>query len=71
LLMVGPPGAGKSMLASRLPSILPPLEPGELLELSMIASVAGELTDGRLSNRRPFRAPHHSASMAAMVSGGL
>lgn len=71
LLMVGPPGAGKSMLASRMPSILPPLEPGELLELSMIASVAGELTDGRLSNRRPFRAPHHSASMAAMVGGGL
>ena len=71
LLMVGPPGAGKSMLASRLPSILPPLDPGELLELSMIASVAGELTDGRLSNRRPFRAPHHSASMAAMVGGGL
>lgn len=71
LLMVGPPGAGKSMLASRLPSILPPLDPSELLEFSMIASVAGELTDGRLSNRRPFRAPHHSASMAAMVDGGL
>ncbi len=71
LLMVGPPGAGKSMLASRLPSILPPLDPRELLEVSMIASIAGELTDAKLSNRRPFRAPHHSASMAAMVGGGL
>ena len=70
MLMVGPPGAGKSMLASRLPSILPPLSPRELLEISMIASVAGELTDGKLSDRRPFRAPHHSASMAAMVGGG-
>jgi magnesium chelatase family protein len=71
LLMVGPPGAGKSMLAARLPSILPPLQPAELLEVSMIASIAGELTDAKLSNRRPFRAPHHSASMAAMVGGGL
>ncbi|MYZ46814.1 YifB family Mg chelatase-like AAA ATPase [Propylenella binzhouense] len=70
MLMVGPPGAGKSMLASRLPSILPPLSPRELLEVSMIASIAGELADGRLSDRRPFRAPHHSASMAAMVGGG-
>ncbi len=70
MLMVGPPGAGKSMLASRLPSILPPLAPRELLEVSMIASIAGELADGRLSDRRPFRAPHHSASMAAMVGGG-
>ncbi|MBA5778784.1 YifB family Mg chelatase-like AAA ATPase [Stappia sp. F7233] len=71
LLMIGPPGAGKSMLASRLPSILPPLSPRELLEVSMIASVAGELADGRLSDRRPFRAPHHSASMAALVGGGI
>jgi magnesium chelatase family protein len=71
LMMVGPPGSGKSMLAQRLPSILPPLAPQELLEVSMIASVAGELADGRLSDRRPFRAPHHSASMAAMVGGGL
>jgi len=70
-LMVGPPGAGKSMLAQRLPSILPPLSPRELLEVSMIASIAGELPDGRLSDRRPFRAPHHSASMAAMVGGGI
>src|SRR5438270_623924 len=71
LLMVGPPGAGKSMLAARLPSILPPLSPGELLEVSMIASVAGEIAEGALTNARPFRAPHHSASMPALVGGGL
>jgi len=71
LLMIGPPGAGKSMLAQRLPSILPPLLPRELLDVSMIQSVAGELVDGVLSDRRPFRAPHHSASMAALVGGGL
>jgi magnesium chelatase family protein len=71
LLMVGPPGAGKSMLAARLPSILPPLSPTELLEVSMIASVAGEIEGGALTNTRPFRAPHHSASMPALVGGGL
>jgi magnesium chelatase family protein len=71
LLMIGPPGAGKSMLAARLPSILPPLSPAELLEVSMIASVAGEIEGGALTNRRPFRAPHHSASMPALVGGGL
>lgn len=71
LIMVGPPGSGKSMLAQRLPSILPPLSPRELLEVSMIQSVAGEIAEGKLTNRRPFRAPHHSASMAAMVGGGL
>jgi magnesium chelatase family protein len=71
LLMCGPPGAGKSMLAARLPSILPPLAPAELLEVSMIASVAGEIEEGALTNRRPFRSPHHSASMAALVGGGL
>ncbi|GJE76833.1 Competence protein ComM [Methylorubrum suomiense] len=71
LLFNGPPGAGKSMLAARLPSILPPLDPRELLEVSMIQSVAGQLKDGALSNRRPFRQPHHSASMAALVGGGL
>jgi magnesium chelatase family protein len=71
LLMVGPPGAGKSMLAARLPTILPPLSPTELLEVSMIASVAGEIEGGALTNRRPFRSPHHSASMPALVGGGL
>lgn len=70
LLMVGPPGAGKSMLAQRLPSILPPLNAHELLEVSMIASVAGLLSDGALSDVRPFRSPHHSASMAALIGGG-
>ena len=62
--MFGPPGAGKSMLAARLPSILPPLSPHELLEVSMIASVAGEIDGGALTNRRPFRAPHHSRQHA-------
>ena len=71
LIMVGPPGSGKSMLAARLPSILPPLSAPELLEVSMIHSIAGQLAGGKLSDRRPFRAPHHSASMAAMVGGGL
>jgi magnesium chelatase family protein len=71
LLMIGPPGAGKSMLAARLPSILPPLDPRELLDVSMIQSIAGELVGGAISDRRPFRAPHHSASMAALVGGGL
>jgi magnesium chelatase family protein len=71
LLMVGPPGAGKSMLAARLPTILPPLTPAELLEVSMIASVAGEIEGGALTDRRPFRSPHHSASMPALVGGGL
>ena len=70
LLMNGPPGAGKSMLAERLPSILPPLTPSELLEVSMIHSVAGQLAGGELTDRRPFRAPHHSASMPALVGGG-
>ncbi len=59
------------MLAARLPSILPPLSPAELLEVSMIASVAGAIQDGALTAKRPFRNPHHSASMAAMVGGGL
>ncbi|MFT3673759.1 YifB family Mg chelatase-like AAA ATPase [Aestuariivirga sp.] len=70
LLMVGPPGAGKSMLAQRLPSILPPMQAREMLEVSMIASLSGELRDGELSLARPFRAPHHSASMPALVGGG-
>ena len=71
LLMSGPPGSGKSMLAARLPSILPALSPRELLEVSMVHSVAGVLAGGELTDRRPFRAPHHSASMAALVGGGV
>ena len=58
------------MLAARLPSILPPLTPEEMLEVSMVHSLAGELMGGKLATRRPFRAPHHSASMAALVGGG-
>lgn len=71
LLMVGPPGAGKSMLAARLPGLLPPLSPAEMLEISMVQSLAGLLEGGRLTRARPFRAPHHSASMAAMIGGGM
>jgi magnesium chelatase family protein len=70
LLMIGPPGAGKSMLAARLPSVLPPLTSPEMLEVSMVHSLAGELMGGKLATQRPFRAPHHSASMAALVGGG-
>ncbi len=71
LLMIGPPGAGKSLLASCLPGILPPLTSAEALETSMVQSVAGLLEDGRISRARPFRSPHHSASMAALTGGGL
>ncbi len=71
LLMVGPPGSGKSMLAARLPGLLPPLSAREILDVSMIQSLAGELTDGRLNRRRPFRDPHHSASLPALAGGGL
>ena len=71
ILFVGPPGAGKSMLAQRLPGLLPPLSSEELLEVSMLHSVAGLLERGQLTRTRPFRAPHHSASMAALVGGGL
>ena len=69
--MVGPPGSGKSMLAARLPGILPPMTPQEVLEVSLIASISGLLTEGRITRRRPFRNPHHSASMAALVGGGM
>lgn len=69
--MIGPPGAGKSLLASCLPGVLPELTPAEALEVSMVASVAGTLEDGRISRVRPYRAPHHSASMAALTGGGL
>jgi len=71
MLMIGPPGAGKSMLAQRLPGLLPPLDAREALELSMVQSLAGELREGAISRKRPFRSPHHSASMAALVGGGL
>ena len=70
LLMIGPPGAGKSMLASRLPGLIPELDSEEMLHVNMIASIAGKLSDGRLKRLRPFRDPHHSCSMAAMVGGG-
>jgi magnesium chelatase family protein len=71
LLYVGPPGSGKSMLAQRLPGLLPPLTAAELLETSMIHSIAGLIAKGTLTRDRPFRAPHHSASMAALTGGGL
>jgi magnesium chelatase family protein len=70
LLMVGPPGAGKSMLAARLPGLLPDLTPAEALEVSLVHSVAGMLVGGRLLRRPPFRDPHHSASVPALVGGG-
>jgi magnesium chelatase family protein len=70
LLMVGSPGSGKSMLAARLPGILPPLSAAEALETSMIHSLAGLLSDGGISRQRPFCEPHHTASMAAIVGGG-
>ena len=71
LAFVGPPGSGKSMMAARLPGLLPPLTPEELLETSMIHSVAGLIAKGELTRARPFRNPHHSASMAALTGGGL
>jgi magnesium chelatase family protein len=70
LLMLGPPGSGKSMLAARLAGILPPLSAAEALEVSMIHSVSGLLADGGLLRQRPFRDPHHSASLPALVGGG-
>ena len=70
LLLVGPPGAGKSMLAARLPGLLPDLTPREALEVSMVHSVAGMLDGGRLVKRPPYREPHHSASQAAITGGG-
>ena len=71
LLFIGPPGSGKSMMAQRLPGLLPPLSAKELLETSMVHSVAGLIAKGALTRARPFRSPHHSASMAALTGGGL
>jgi magnesium chelatase family protein len=70
IFMVGPPGSGKSMLASRLPGILPPLSPAEALETSMVHSLAGLIDAGGISRTRPFREPHHTASSAAITGGG-
>lgn len=70
MLMCGPPGSGKSMLAARLPGILPPPEPREILETGMIASITGAAAEARDLGKRPFRDPHHSCSTAAMVGGG-
>jgi len=70
LMFVGAPGSGKSMLASRLAGLLPPLSPMEALETSMIHSIAGLLNEGGISRLRPFREPHHTASMAAIIGGG-
>lgn len=70
LIMVGPPGAGKSMLAARMPTILPLMTKGEAIETSMVASIAGEFKGDKLSFVRPFRSPHHSASTPALVGGG-
>ncbi|MBC6407524.1 MAG: YifB family Mg chelatase-like AAA ATPase [Rhodobacteraceae bacterium] len=70
VLLVGTPGSGKSMLAARLPGLLPPLSAAEALETSMIHSLSGLLDDGGISRTRPFREPHHTASMAAIVGGG-
>ncbi len=71
LLFIGPPGSGKSMMAARLPGLLPPLSAAELLETSMVHSVAGLIAKGELTRARPFRAPHHSATMAALTGGGV
>lgn len=70
MLMIGTPGSGKSMLASRLPGILPPMSPKEILETSMVYSIAGEIKNGVLKQQRPFRSPHQSSSMVAIVGGG-
>lgn len=70
VLMIGPPGSGKSMLAARLPTLMPALSPAEALELSMIHSLAGTLPEGGLITDRPFRDPHHSASLPSLIGGG-
>lgn len=70
LLLVGPPGSGKSMLAARLPGLLPPLTPREALEITMLHSLSGLLSEGKLLRHRPFRDPHHGASTPSIVGGG-
>jgi magnesium chelatase family protein len=71
VLLLGPPGAGKSMISQRLVSILPPLSPKEALEVTMIYSMAGQLPEEGIITRRPFRSPHHSASLVSLVGGGM
>ena len=70
LMVVGPPGAGKSMAARRLPSLLPPLDPAEAVEAIRVASAAGLALELLASGRRPFRAPHHTVSAAGLLGGG-
>ena len=70
ILMMGPPGSGKTMLASRLPSIMPPLDEDEKLRVALTHSVAGEDVSPILAGERPFRAPHHSATAAGLIGGG-
>jgi magnesium chelatase family protein len=70
MLMVGPPGSGKSMIASRIAGIMPPLTSKEILETSMVYSISGSLKEGKLVTSRPYRAPHHNASMPALIGGG-
>ncbi len=70
IILIGPPGSGKTMLAKRLPSILPPMTMNEALETTKIHSVAGKVKDTGLMNQRPFRSPHHTASSVSLVGGG-
>jgi magnesium chelatase family protein len=71
VLMIGPPGSGKSMLSCRLPGILPPLAPQEALDVTMIHSMSGNLPEEGLIRQRPYREPHHSATLPALVGGGI